>query len=61
VVIEGNRILTNAHVVNCASNGEVRDAVLAYRYPLSGNSLSITESIVSRVEFLPHSFFQNLK
>ena len=104
VVIEGNRILTNAHVVNYASKVEVRakeggdrmaarvvaiargidlavleledpsffatrtppvrasvlpevkDAVLAYGYPLGGNSLSITKGIVSRIEFVSYNF-----
>jgi S1-C subfamily serine protease len=104
VVIEGNRILTNAHVVNYASKvevrakeggdrmvarvvaiargidlavleledpsffatrkppvrasvlPEVRDAVLAYGYPLGGNSLSITKGIVSRIEFVSYNF-----
>jgi S1-C subfamily serine protease len=104
VVIEGNRILTNAHVVNYASKVEVRakeggdrmaarvvaiargidlavleledpsffatrtpplranvlpevkDAVLAYGYPLGGNSLSITKGIVSRIEYVPYNF-----
>jgi len=100
VVIEGKRILTNAHVVGYASQvqvqasqdgdkvgatvvaiargidlailklddesffdkhapvprasvlPDVRDAVLAYGYPVGGNSLSITKGIVSRVEFV---------
>jgi S1-C subfamily serine protease len=104
VVIEGNRILTNAHVVSYASKVEVRakeggdkisarvvaiasgidlavlelednaffanrtppprasllpevkDEVLAYGYPLGGNSLSITKGIVSRIEFVSYSF-----
>ncbi len=104
VVIEGNRILTNAHVVNYASKVEVRakeggdklparviaiargidlavleledsafftnrppparasvlpevkDEVLAYGYPLGGNSLSITKGIVSRIEFVSYGF-----
>ena len=104
VVIEGNRILTNAHVVNYASKvevrakeggdrmaarvvaiargidlavleledpsffakrtpparakalPEVRDAVLAYGYPLGGSSLSITKGIVSRIEYVPYNF-----
>ena len=103
-MIEGNRILTNAHVVNYASKVEVRakeggdklpakviaiargidlavlelednaffanrtpparasvlpevkDEVLAYGYPLGGNSLSITKGIVSRIEFVTYSF-----
>lgn len=104
VIIEGNRILTNAHVVNYASKVEVRakeggdklparvvaiargidlavlelednaffanrsapvrasllpevkDEVLAYGYPVGGNSLSITKGIVSRIEFVSYSF-----
>ncbi len=104
VVIEGNRILTNAHVVNYASKVEVRakeggdrmtakvvaiargidlavleledpsffatrtppvranvlpevkDAVLAYGYPVGGNSLSITKGIVSRIEYVQYNF-----
>ncbi|NJS36111.1 MAG: serine protease [Brachymonas sp.] len=104
VVIEGNRILTNAHVVNYASKvevqsreggdkfaanvvavargidlavleledasffkdrppikrdaglPEVKDSVLAYGYPVGGNSLSITKGIVSRIEFTSYSF-----
>jgi S1-C subfamily serine protease len=104
VVIEGNRILTNAHVVHYASKVEVRakeggdkisakviaiasgidlavleledntffanrtpptrasllpevkDEVLAYGYPVGGNSLSITKGIVSRIEFVTYSF-----
>jgi len=102
VVIEGKRILTNAHVVGYASQvqvqasqdgdkigatvvaiapgidlavlklddesffdkhkpvprasvlPDVREAVMAYGYPLGGNSLSITKGIVSRVEFVPY-------
>ncbi len=102
VVIEGNRILTNAHVVSYASKVEVRakeggdkmtarvvaiasgidlavlelednaffagrtpptrasllpevkDEVLAYGYPVGGNSLSITKGIVSRIEFVSY-------
>jgi S1-C subfamily serine protease len=104
VVIEGNRILTNAHVVSYASKVEVRakeggdkmsakviaiasgidlavleledntffanrtpptrasllpevkDEVLAYGYPVGGNSLSITKGIVSRIEYVTYSF-----
>jgi S1-C subfamily serine protease len=104
VVIEGKRILTNAHVVGYASQvqvqasqdgdkvgatvvaiargmdlallqlddetffdkhkpvprtsalPDVREAVMAYGYPLGGNSLSITKGIVSRVEFVPYSY-----
>jgi S1-C subfamily serine protease len=102
VVIEGRRILTNAHVVGYASQVEVqasqegdkvaakvvaiargvdlavleleddaffdrhkpvprasvlpdvREAVMAYGFPVGGNSLSITKGIVSRVEFAPY-------
>ena len=102
VVIEGKRILTNAHVVGYASQvqvqasqdgdkvgatvvaiargmdlailkldddsffdkhppvprasvlPDVREAVMAYGYPMGGNSLSITKGIVSRVEFVPY-------
>jgi S1-C subfamily serine protease len=104
VVIEGRRILTNAHVVGYASQvqvqasqdgdkvgatvvaiargmdlallelddasffdkhpavarasvlPDVRDAVMAYGYPVGGNSLSITKGIVSRVEFVPYGY-----
>ena len=104
VVIEGKRILTNAHVVNYGSRVEVQakeggdrisarvvaiargidlavlelddpaffathlpparasvlpkvtDAVLAYGYPVGGNSLSITKGIVSRIEFVTYSY-----
>lgn len=102
VVIEGKRILTNAHVVGYASQvqvqasqdgdkvgarvvaiargmdlalleledegffdkhkpvprasvlPDVREAVMAYGYPMGGNALSITKGIVSRVEFVPY-------
>jgi S1-C subfamily serine protease len=104
VVIEGKRILTNAHVVlyatqvqiqaNAAGDKipatvvavapgidlavlqpddpsffdthpaiaraselpQVKDAVLAYGFPLGGTSLSITKGIVSRIEFVPYNF-----
>ena len=104
VVIDGHRILTNAHMVGYASqvqiqaNGsgdklsatvlaisegmdlallkvdddsffdthkpmpranvlpDVRDAVLAYGYPLGGTSLSITKGIVSRIEFVHYHY-----
>jgi S1-C subfamily serine protease len=104
VVIEGKRILTNAHVVNYASQVQIqanqagdkisatveaiapgidlavlklddesffdthpplarakalpgiKDVVLAYGFPVGGNSLSITKGIVSRVEFAPYNF-----
>ena len=104
VVIEGKRILTNAHVVGYASQVEVqasqdgdkvgatvvaiargmdlallklddesffdkhhpvkrtsvlpdvREAVMAYGYPLGGTSLSVTKGIVSRVEFVPYGY-----
>lgn len=104
VVIEGNRILTNAHVVNYGSKVEVQakeggdrmaarvvaiargidlavleledsaffathlppvrasvlpsvtDTVLAYGYPVGGNSLSITKGIVSRIEFVTYNY-----
>ena len=104
VVIDGHRILTNAHVVGYASqvqiqsNGagdkipatvlaisrgmdlallkvdddsffdshkpvsranvmpDVRDAVLAYGYPVGGSSLSITKGIVSRIEFVRYNY-----
>ena len=104
VVIENNRILTNAHVVNYASKvevqakeggdklsakvvaiargidlavleledndffathkppvranllPEVKDAVLAYGYPVGGSSLSITKGIVSRIEFVSYNY-----
>lgn len=99
VVIDGHRILTNAHVIAYAGQVQVqanregdkytahvsavapgidlavltlddesffqhhaplersgalpqiKDAVLAYGFPLGGNSLSITKGIVSRIEF----------
>ncbi|MDY7540341.1 trypsin-like peptidase domain-containing protein [Undibacterium sp. RTI2.1] len=104
VVIEGKRILTNAHVVGYASQvqiqanqsgdkvsatvvaiargidlailklddesffdthapaarasvlPDVRDAVLAYGYPIGGSSLSITKGIVSRIEFVNYGY-----
>lgn len=104
VVIEGHRILTNAHMVGYASqvqilaNGsgdkldatvlaispgmdlallkvnddsffethkplpranvlpDVRDAVMAYGYPVGGTSLSITKGIVSRIEFVHYNY-----
>jgi S1-C subfamily serine protease len=104
VVIEGKRILTNAHVVGYASQvqvqasqdgdkvgatvvaiapgmdlallklddesffdkhhpvkrtsvlPDVREAVMAYGYPLGGTSLSVTKGIVSRVEFVPYGY-----
>ncbi|OYU44812.1 MAG: peptidase S1 [Burkholderiales bacterium PBB4] len=104
VVIEGKRILTNAHVVNYGSKVEVQareggdrmaarvvaiargidlalleledpsffashlppvranvlpsvtDTVLAYGYPVGGNSLSITRGIVSRIEFVTYNY-----
>jgi S1-C subfamily serine protease len=104
VVIEGRRILTNAHVVGYASQvqvqasqdgdkvgatvvaiargidlavlklddesffdkhapvprasvlPDVREAVMAYGYPVGGTSLSITKGIVSRVEFVPYAY-----
>jgi len=103
VVIEGDRILTNAHAVVYASDiqvqasGEgdkvsasvaavapgidlavlklddpsffrkhppiarpdtlpqIKDPVLAYGFPVGGNSLSITKGIISRIEFVPFS------
>jgi S1-C subfamily serine protease len=104
VVIAGQRILTNAHVVSYASKvevqareggdrlqakvvaiargidlavleledtsfftnhtpparanvlPEVKDAVLAYGYPVGGNSLSITKGIVSRIEYVSYNY-----
>src|ERR1700719_2881188 len=104
VVIEGRRILTNAHVVLYASQVQVqasaagdkvpatvmavapgidlavlqlddptffdthpavarasklphiKDAVLAYGFPTGGNSLSITKSMVSRIEFVSYNY-----
>ncbi len=104
VVIEGKRILTNAHVVGYASQvqvqasqdgdkvgatvvaiargmdlallklddesffdkhhpvkrtsvlPDVREAVMAYGYPMGGTSLSVTKGIVSRVEFVPYGY-----
>jgi len=104
VVIEGKRILTNAHVVDYASRveiqanqagdkisatvvafapgidlavlklddetffdthpplprastlPEIKDAVMAYGYPEGGDNLSITNGIVSRIEFAPYHF-----
>ncbi|MFG0283591.1 MAG: trypsin-like peptidase domain-containing protein [Phycisphaerales bacterium JB039] len=104
VVIEGNRILTNAHVVNYASrilvqpyqSGERYEAEViartecidlailsledesffdkypaatfadelprvgstasAYGYPIGGDELSITEGIVSRIEYTQYNF-----
>ncbi|HEX4825405.1 MAG TPA: trypsin-like peptidase domain-containing protein [Candidatus Polarisedimenticolaceae bacterium] len=103
VVIEGHRILTNAHVVayagqlqvqadregdkygakvaavapgmdlavltldddsfferhapleRSASLPQIKDAVLAYGFPVGGNSLSITKGIVSRIEFAAYN------
>jgi S1-C subfamily serine protease len=104
VVIEGKRILTNAHVVLYATQVQVqanaagdkvaatvvavapgidlavlqledptffdthpaisraselpqiKDAVLAYGFPLGGTSLSITKGIVSRIEFVGYNY-----
>jgi S1-C subfamily serine protease len=104
VVIEGKRILTNAHAVLYASQVQVqanaagdkvsatvlavapgidlavlqlddpsffdthpavaranklpqiKDAVLAYGFPMGGSSLSITKGIVSRIEFAPYNY-----
>ncbi len=104
VVIPGNRILTNAHVVMFASEIQIRpnqsgnkltahvetlsrdvdlavlklddqtffadhaplpcattlpaikDAVVAFGYPVGGDSLSVTKGIVSRVDFAPYRF-----
>ncbi len=103
VVIEGHRILTNAHVVLYAGQlqvqanqegdkyaahvvavapgidlallqlddesffdrhaplersahlPDIKDTVLAYGFPVGGNSLSITKGIVSRIEFAPYN------
>lgn len=105
VVIEGKRILTNAHLVLYASQVEVqanesstkvpatvlasapdvdlailkledetlfdshrplpresrlpavKDSVIAYGYPIGGNSLSVTKGIVSRIEFSTYNPF----
>jgi S1-C subfamily serine protease len=104
VVISGNRILTNAHVVmyasevqvranqsgnrltarvetlardmdlailkleddaffsdhppvGCASTlPEIQDAVMAFGYPVGGDSLSVTKGIVSRIDFAPYGY-----
>lgn len=104
VVISGNRILTNAHVVMFASEVQVRanqsgnkvtarveslardmdlailkldddsffkdrpalpcqstlpeikDAVMAFGYPVGGDSLSVTKGIVSRLDFAPYGY-----
>ena len=104
VVIAGNRILTNAHVVMFASEVQVRanqsgnkltarvetlardmdlailklddneffkdhpplpcastlpeikDAVMAFGYPVGGDSLSVTKGIVSRIDFSPYGY-----
>ena len=104
VVIAGNRILTNAHVVmyasevqirangsgnkiaarveaiardmdlailklddpaffkehtplGCAANlPEIKDAVMAFGYPVGGDSLSVTKGIVSRIEFSAYGY-----
>jgi S1-C subfamily serine protease len=104
VVIPGNRILTNAHVVMYASEVQVRanqsgnkitarvesvardmdlavlkledesffkdrpplecaktlpeikDAVMAFGYPVGGDSLSVTKGIVSRLDFAPYNY-----
>ncbi len=104
VVIEGKRILTNAHVVLYATQVQVqanaegdkvaatvvavapgidlavlqledpaffdthpaiaraselpqiKDAVLAYGFPMGGTSLSITKGIVSRIEFVGYNY-----
>lgn len=102
VVIEGNRILTNAHVVNYANQvyvqpyqssdkvaakivvvspemdlavlkvddpkffesrpalpfaeklPQIKDSVNVYGYPVGGSELSVTEGIVSRIDFAPY-------
>jgi len=104
VIIEGKRILTNAHVVLYASQvqvqanqssdkisatveaiapgidlavlkledetffntrpplerannlPEIKDAVMAYGFPIGGTSLSITKGIVSRIDFTNYSY-----
>ena len=104
VVISGNRILTNSHVVMFASEiqvranqsgnkltarvesmsrdvdlavlkledntffvdhpplpcattlPEIKDAVMAFGYPVGGDSLSVTKGIVSRIEFAPYRY-----
>jgi S1-C subfamily serine protease len=104
VVISGNRILTNAHVVmyasevqiranqsgnkitakvetlardmdlailkledgaffkdrpalDCAATlPEIKDAVMAFGYPVGGDSLSVTKGIVSRVDFSAYGY-----
>ena len=104
VIIEGKRILTNAHVILYASQVEVqanqgsdkisakveaiapgidlavlkledetffnthpplerannlpeiKDAVMAYGFPIGGTSLSITKGIISRIEFTSYNY-----
>jgi S1-C subfamily serine protease len=45
----------HAPVVRASTLPQIKDAVLAYGFPLGGTSLSITKGIVSRIEFVPYS------
>ncbi len=74
VVIDGKRILTNAHVVRYASQiyvqpnqsrgtlsfadelPRVKDSVNVYGYPTGGTELSVTQGIVSRIEYTDYYY-----
>ncbi len=43
--------------LGCASTlPEIKDAVMAFGYPVGGDSLSVTKGIVSRIDFAPYGY-----
>ena len=47
---------THAPIARASALPQIKDAVLAYGFPMGGTSLSITKGIVSRIEFVSYNF-----
>ena len=55
--LDDNKFFADHPPLSCATTlPEIKDAVVAFGYPVGGDSLSVTKGIVSRVEFSPYRY-----
>jgi hypothetical protein len=55
--LDDNAFFADHPPLPCASTlPEIKDAVMAFGYPVGGDSLSVTKGIVSRIDFAPYGY-----